>query len=435
MSSRIPDTDAARRGVAAPAPRDPSEVFRDPLPVFAAVGIELEYMIVDARTLDVRAIADRALAELAGHPANDVRRGPLGWSNELAAHVIEVKNVDPSPSLSPLRGALAREIAEMNRLLSAFGARLMPTGMHPWIDPARETRLWPHDDARIYRTFDRLFDCRRHGWANLQSMHINLPFAGDEQFRRLHAAIRAALPLIPALAASSPFADGARQRALDYRLRVYRDNAARMPSIAGRVVPDDVDSRIDYEARILAPMYREIAPHDPGGVLRHEWLNSRGAIARFDRSAIEIRVTDTQECPSADVAIAQAVAALVRALYDERWSSVEAQRAMPTERLVGVLTACTDDADQALIEDAHYLALFGCANAARAASVWARAIRAAGDAIDAQARAALAAIVDRGPLARRIVEAVGEPVTRERLRDVYAQLCDCLARDRLFGVQ
>ena len=84
----------------------------------------------------------------------------------------------------------------------------MPTGMHPWMDPAREFELWPHGDREIYAAFDRIFDCRGHGWANLQSMHLNLPFADDDEFGRLHAAIRALLPLLPALAASSPFADG-----------------------------------------------------------------------------------------------------------------------------------------------------------------------------------------------------------------------------------
>ena len=35
---------------------------------------------------------------------------------------------------------------------------------------------------------------------------------------------------------------------------------------------------ISYEAGILEPMYRAIASQDSRGVLRHEWLNSRGAI-------------------------------------------------------------------------------------------------------------------------------------------------------------
>ncbi|HAL85576.1 MAG TPA: hypothetical protein DCM31_01010, partial [Deferribacteraceae bacterium] len=37
-------------------------------------------------------------------------------------------------------------------------------------------------------------------------------------------------------------------------------------------------------------MYRDIAPYDPECILQEEWLNSRGAIARFDRKAIEIRL-------------------------------------------------------------------------------------------------------------------------------------------------
>src|ERR687887_248157 len=123
---------------------------RDPLPVFAAVGIELEYMIVDARSLDVRAIADDALARLAGYTASDVARGELGWSNELVAHVIELKNLAPSPSVDTLPEQFHREIGVMNEALASLDARLMPSGMHPWMDPRRETRLWPHDGAPIY---------------------------------------------------------------------------------------------------------------------------------------------------------------------------------------------------------------------------------------------------------------------------------------------
>ena len=63
--------------------------------------------------------------------------------------------------------------------------------------------------ARSTQAFDRIFSCQGHGWANLQSMHINLPFADDAEFGRLHAAIRFLLPLLPGLTASSPVMDGA----------------------------------------------------------------------------------------------------------------------------------------------------------------------------------------------------------------------------------
>jgi hypothetical protein len=146
------------------------------LPAFSAYGIELEYMIVGRSTLAVRPIADELLRRIAGHPASDVVHGDLGWSNELVLHVIELKNVRPTPLLEALPVAFAREIRAANEKLDELDATLMPTGMHPWMDPRTEARLWPHDNADIYGTFDRIFDCRTHGWANLQSMHINLPF-------------------------------------------------------------------------------------------------------------------------------------------------------------------------------------------------------------------------------------------------------------------
>ena len=69
-------------------------------------------------------------------------------------------------------------------------------------------RLWPHENREVYDAFDRIFSCKGHGWANLQSMHINLPFADDAEFGRLHAAIRFLMPLMPGLTASSPVMDG-----------------------------------------------------------------------------------------------------------------------------------------------------------------------------------------------------------------------------------
>ena len=91
-------------------------------------------------------------------------------------------------------------------------------------------------------------------------------------------------------------------------------HARRVPSVSGRVVPEAVFTRPDYEREILGRIYADMAPHDPEGVVRHEWCNARGAIARFDRSAIEIRVLDVQECPRADLAIAALVTAVLRAL-------------------------------------------------------------------------------------------------------------------------
>lgn len=406
------------------------------LAAFTGCGIELEYMIVERGSLSPLPIADQLLRSATDTYANDVDRGLLGWSNELVMHVIEIKNQQPTADFDSLPAAFQAEVKYINRILELFDARLMPTAMHPWMDPRRQTRLWPHGNADLYEAYGRLFDCNTHGWANLQSMHVNLPFAGDGEFARLHAAIRLMLPILPALAASSPIADGGVTGFADFRMEAYRTNAQAFPSIAGQVVPETVTSRAEYRRSILAPMYRDIAGFDPQRILQHEWLNSRGAIARFDRSAIEIRVIDTQECPQADLAIAAAVIALVKSLYDAGPDALAAQQAIGTDRLAAVLFACTRTAEQTVIDDAGYLKLLGFQGSrCTARELWCHLIEQmqSGERRLAAARLKpLQVMLDHGPLARRILRATGGDYSRAHLAGIYRRLCECLHQGRMF---
>jgi glutamate---cysteine ligase / carboxylate-amine ligase len=407
------------------------------LHLFEAFGVELEYMIVAERSLDVLPAADEVLRAAAGEYVADVERGDISWSNELALHVIELKTTGPAAGLEPLAGAFQENVRHINRLLAPLGGRLMPSAMHPWMDPHRDLKLWPHDNSPIYETFNRIFDCRGHGWANLQSVHLNLPFAGDEEFSRLHSAIRLLLPILPALAASSPLRDGRLTGLLDSRLDVYRGNCARVPSVTGLIIPEPVSSRQGYEDRILGPMYADMVAHDPEGTLRHEWLNARGAIARFERNTIEVRVLDVQECPLADLAICAGVSAVLRLLVSETLAPLKDQQNIATERLRDILLATARDAEQAVIEDADYLRLlsFKARPTCTAKELWRHLLREVGSQGQYQLGeliAPLHLILDRGPLARRILQALGDEASRHRLEEVYGQLCDCLAAGRMF---
>ncbi|MEX2188346.1 MAG: glutamate-cysteine ligase family protein [Pirellulales bacterium] len=409
-----------------------------PLGLFTAYGVELEYMIVDAASLDVRPVADEVFRAVVGEITGEYETPEVSWSNELASHVIELKTTLPAASLAGLCEAFARHVGQVADVLRPMGCRLMPGAMHPWMDPHAEMRLWPHDYGPVYAAFDRVFDCRGHGWANLQSVHLNLPFADDAEFGRLHAAIRLVLPLLPALAASSPVMDGRVTGTLDNRLDVYRTNARRVPSVSGEVVPEAVFTRADYEERIFKRMYADIGPHDPEGILQHEWLNSRGAIARFDRQAIEIRVLDIQECPAADMAIVAVIVAVLKALVAERWSPVAEQMKMASEPLVKVLHTTIRDADAAVIRDAAYLAQFGVAavegKEIAAGELWRRLVAELGvmESLAAAERAALGAILERGPLARRMMAVLGRSPDRAALRGLYGALCACLVENRTF---
>ncbi|MHB8987718.1 MAG: carboxylate-amine ligase [Desulfobulbia bacterium] len=405
--------------------------------LFEKFGIELEYMLVRDDSLDVAPIADRILELAAGSITNEVERGIMAWSNELALHVVEIKNSTPVSGLPMLVEKLQHEVEELGRVAASQGAILLPTAMHPWMDPHTETLLWPHGNRDIYHTYNRIFNCQGHGWSNVQSTHLNLGFETDAEFGCLHAAIRVLLPILPAIAASSPAADGALTGWLDTRLHYYRNNQQRIPSITGKVIPEPVFSEAEYEREIYQRLRRDIAPHDPDGVLEAEWLNSRGAIARFDRNAIEIRVLDIQECPLADVSLAVLICAVLKGLCAERWSGLAEQKAAETGGLAEIFSDTVQNGEQAMIDNQGYLALFGRGGKAAmtAGELWqglagdcSQELALAGHGIQQSVETILA----QGPLSRRIIRALGDKPGRERFREVYWELGKCLAQGRLF---
>ena len=403
--------------------------------LFEGYGLELEYMIVHPDSLDVLPVADLLLKQAAGKMTNEFDAGIIGWSNEFALHVIEFKTNGPVTSLVKLEEAFQAEVARANEYLSDAGGRLMPTAMHPWMDPGVETRLWPHQNRAIYNTYNRIFNGQGHGWSNIQSTHLNLAFRTDDEFHRLHSAIRILLPLLAALGASSPVVERRVTGYLDSRLTYYAGNQRKIPSIAGQIIPEAVSSMKEYRKRILTPMYADIAPYDPDGVLQEEWLNSRGAIARFDRMAIEIRVLDVQECPLADVAIAAAIVEAIRVLARERWAAIGSQSDFPVERLLGIYQSTMRHAEESVIEDPQYLALFGLGESRLSAGeLWHHILEHSrfynlGDPALAQA---MKTILGLGPLARRMTRALGQDPSSSRLFEVYQTLCGCLASGVLF---
>ncbi|HKL54464.1 MAG TPA: glutamate-cysteine ligase family protein [Wenzhouxiangellaceae bacterium] len=397
---------------------------------FTGYGIELEYMIVDRETLAARPMADVLLVDAEGNIANEVDHDELAWSNELVRHVVELKTNGPTESLKALEDNFHADVVEINRLLEPHGACLMPTAMHPLFDPDSETRLWPFGQNEIYAVYNRIFDCRGHGWSNLQSMHINLPFADDAEFTRLHAAIRAVLPLIPALSAASPFEEGRATGWMDTRLRYYRDNQREVPEISGRVIPEAVTSIDDYHARILQPMYRAIAPHDPGEILADDWLNSRAAIARFERQTIEIRIIDLQECPAADLAIARAVVALIQRLYEGEIFGFDRQQALEQGALADLLFECARRGSAARIEHCNWLDAFGIEAPVSAGLAW-RAMFDRGWLGD-DPGGHLQTILEHGTLAERIKRRTGNDPDRGVIVETYRELVECLAENRRF---
>lgn len=405
------------------------------LHLFQAYGIELEYMIVDKDTLAVKPISDELLKYELGTYGGDFENGMVTWSNELVLHVIEVKCTQPESDLPFLESAFVKNLTRINSLLSNWNAMLLPTAAHPFMNPEKETRLWPHDNNEVYEIYNKIFGCRGHGWSNLQSTHLNLPFANDEEFGKLHAAIRVVLPLLPALCASSPILEGKISGVRDTRLTFYKSNQARIPSITGAIVPESVYSEKEHRAIILDRIENDIAPFNEDDILDPVWVNSRGAMSRFDRGSIEIRIMDIQECPKADLAIVTFVIELLKALTQSRFASVEDQQKMQTENLAAMLDKTIREGQQAILDDPAFLTLFSQSKPVSALHILREIfhkLTRENNIYLQPFEKEISIILEHGTLSDRIVKGIGSTVSPDRIQSVYRQLASCLAQNQLF---
>lgn len=399
--------------------------------LFEVTGIELEYMVVDKDTLAVSPTVDELFKDTVGKVVSDVERGDVEWSNELTAHVVEMKTAKPTKEIPSFEKKFTSEVRAMNATLAKRNRMLLPGAAHPLMDPMKESVLWSHDHSEVYALYNTIFDCRGHGWSNLQSVHLNLPFANDDEFGKLHTAIRMVLPIIPALSASSPILDGKPTGMMDTRMHHYLTHQQRLPQLMGSLIPEAVFSQEDYYRVIFEPIARALQPFDKEQVMDHHFANSRGAIARFDRSAIEIRVVDIQECPGADLAIAEMIVAVLKAMVKGRWVSNYLQRAWHESDLLVIFKDMIKDGGNTVITNRDYLLMFGLLRESMTANeLWRHLYQQLRADISEGARHRIAHILDHGCLAQRILKRTGPKPSREKIVEVYRELATCLQEDK-----
>jgi len=400
--------------------------------LFEVYGIELEYMLVRSSDLKVAPIVDQLMIAKNGAITSDIDNGKIEWSNELVAHVVELKTNGPTDDLENLDELFSENISEINRLLDPLDSKLWPSASHPLMYPDTEMKLWLHNYSKIYALYNRIFDCRGHGWSNVQSMHINLPFFDDTEFEKLHAAIRIILPIIPALSASSPIFEGENTGFKDARLNVYKTNQKEIPEMAGKVIPEQVFTKKDYYRDIFDPINIAIKPHDLENILDHHFLNSRGAIARFDRNAIEIRVIDIQECPKADIAVAILIIEVLKLLVSEELVALEDQKSWHEDELFAIFNDVIKDAETTVITDMAYLNLFDIEEKCTAGEIWKKLYNSLKENISDKHRKTIEFLLENGSLSTRILKAVGTNFSEENVKKVYNKLGNCLAENKLF---
>lgn len=403
------------------------------LHLFEGVGIELEYMIVHQNNLKVNPICDCLLQKVSGNLSGDYGNGKISWSNEIVQHVVELKTNGPATQWDRLSTDFHANVCQINQLLKDFDAMLLPGGAHPTMNPLTETMIWPHANNPIYELYNRIFDCKGHGWSNLQSMHINLPFCGDEEFSKLHTAIRFLLPIMPALAASSPLLDGKLTGFSDNRLEYYRKNQSKFPCITGLVVPEAVMSEKEYQDVIFNPIMEAISPYDQQGILDKHFLNSRGCIARFDRNAIEIRILDVQEAPIMDICIARLIVEVLKVLVNEKWLSLHHQLSFTTNELHDIFINVIEKAENTVISNTNYLKCFDVAGKYQTAKeLWTVLFQRVSESLPEDDAFYIRKLLSEGSLSSRIIQSISSDNSADSLHKTYMKLAIALNNNQMF---
>lgn len=199
------------------------------------LGPEHEYSLVN-KDLEPLPISDRIIKDYCGKTLNFIELPNFTFGKEMQLHVMEIKANKPFKTATEFEETMQSAATSLSQIAQKNGAKLLGTGMHPMLK-LQDTAIWPHYHRKIYREYGKIFNLNQHGWLNIQSFHLNLPFQKEADAIQIHNYLANLCAYLPAIAASSPIYEGKNGQDLDNRLQFYKVNQKEAPSITGDVIP------------------------------------------------------------------------------------------------------------------------------------------------------------------------------------------------------
>ena len=254
------------------------------------VGLEEELLIVDPRTREVVPAAQRVLKEFREHGPGRSGRGAGEVDQELFRHQLETRTdptVDAADAFTQLVAArrTAGEAARATDLATAACGMVPLGGEQAAVSP----------DDRYRAIVDTYGEVARTG--GTCGMHVHVDIASEQEGVAVLDRIAPWLPVLVALSANSPFANGRDTGYASWRSQVW----SRWPS-AG---PTEAFGSVEGYREVRQILLESGAARDDGMLYFDARLSVR-------QPTVEVRVCDT----CTDPAEAVLVAALARGLVE-----------------------------------------------------------------------------------------------------------------------
>jgi gamma-glutamyl:cysteine ligase YbdK (ATP-grasp superfamily) len=387
------------------------------------LGPEHEYALVN-QDLKPLPISDKIIKDYCGRTINFIELPDFTFGKELQLHVMEIKANHPFKGPVEFEATMHKAASTLNQIVEKHGAKLLGTGMHPFLK-FQDTAVWPHYHRKIYSEYGKIFNFQQHGWLNIQSFHLNLPYQKEADATQIHNQLANLCTYLPAITASSPIFESKIGPDVDNRLQFYKVNQKEVPSITGDVIPEYVSSLEEYKHDVIGRYSKGLA--DAGAdktLLNREWVNSRGIIFRFDRCALEVRVMDEQECVKMDVALSCFIRAALRGLI-----AVDAEL-LPHPVLVKDFNAVVKDGLNAVVSSP---------NGKTARQVCMHYLKLAEENADVEEKKYLPFVqrrIEGGNLSElirgRVLRRAEKTCFQEAIVDVYSTLINCLGNNEPF---
>jgi hypothetical protein len=148
------------------------------------LGPEHEYSLVN-QELKPLPISDKIIKAYCGKTINFVEQPSFTFGKEMQLHVMEVKATFPFKSPIQFEETMQNAVSTLNQIVKKQGALLLGTGMNPMLQ-LKDTAVWPHYHRKIYQEYGKIFNLNQHGWLNIQSFHLNLPFQKEADGIQIH---------------------------------------------------------------------------------------------------------------------------------------------------------------------------------------------------------------------------------------------------------
>lgn len=263
----------------------PFDVFSDPAGEDFSVGVEEEFLLVDATTRAPRPDADVVLDGLSAPPGTAIGAEPKRSQLETGSAVCR--------DLPDLRASLAGLRAHLADSAAAVGARIVATGTHPFARWSEDGGVTPGDDYEGLRATYGLLTVEQ----TVCGCHVHVGVRDPDLAVEVMNRTRAWVPLLVALTSNSPYWMGHDTGYASFRTQVFH----RWPT-AG--IPEHFADRATYE-RVVGELTATDAIDAPA---RLYW-DVRPS-ARYP--TLEFRACDV--LPTVDEAVA--VAAIIRAMVE-----------------------------------------------------------------------------------------------------------------------